>query len=48
MAVGRALGDRLVVGQELDRAVEPAGALERAHEAGLPVEQRRALRLGDR
>ena len=38
----------LVVGQELQRPVEPALLLEAAHEAPQPVEQRRALLLCDR
>ena len=44
----RARGQRLVVGQELDRAVEPLRALELAHQPHVPVEARSALVLLER
>ena len=47
-ARGLALGDRLLVRQELDRPVETAGLLERAHEADVPIEQPRAQRVRHR
>ena len=42
------LGNDLVVGQELDGAIQPPGLLEEPHEAHLRVEQRRRDAVGDR
>jgi hypothetical protein len=44
----RSCGEGLVIGQKLERAVQPVGSFEIADHAQLAVERRDAARLSDR